>query len=208
MKKSVIENIHISPALLTRFDLIYILLDLPSEPQDRAVARHILEFYAPTSQKQKSKPYDMQLISKYITYAKAFVHPVISQKAGEKLVKSYCEMRKMGESRKTVTSTPRQLESLIRISEAFAKMRLSNEVTLSDVDDARDLLESAMLMSAVDPDTGLIDVDVLIGRASSLKGTIEELAKKVKGILIAREGKYKNISCLEMLEEDLRRLGG
>ena len=61
------------------------------------------------------------------------MQPVLTEEAGKKLSRAYMEMRQLGTSKKTITATPRQLESLIRMSEAFAKMRLSNIVELSDV---------------------------------------------------------------------------
>lgn len=67
-------------------------------------------------------------------------------------------MRALGVSRKTITATPRLLESLIRLSEAFAKMRLSSSVSEDDVEQAITLMLSATLKSATDPATGLIDL--------------------------------------------------
>lgn len=64
---------------------------------------------------------------------------------------TYLEMRKVGNNKKMITATPRQLESLIRISEAFAKMRLSIEVNESDVEKAVDLVRVAMQQAATDP---------------------------------------------------------
>ena len=76
------------------------------------------------------------MLAKYITYAKEFVTPRISEAAGKKMSMEYLNMRKIGNKKQTISATPRQLESLIRISEAFAKMRLSIEVNESDVDRA------------------------------------------------------------------------
>jgi DNA replication licensing factor MCM4 len=76
-------------------------------------------------------------------------------------------MRKVGNSKKMITATPRQLESLIRISEAFAKMRLSIEVNENDVERAVQLVRVAMQQAATDPETGLIDMDaILIGKTA------------------------------------------
>jgi len=72
--------------------------------------------------------YSKELLTKYITYAKQYVHPVLDERSADKLVEAYSEMRKIGNNKKVITATTRQLESLIRISEAFAKMRLSKIV--------------------------------------------------------------------------------
>ena len=70
-------------------------------------------------------------------------------------------MRSMGINKKTITATPRQLESLIRISEAIAKMRLSHVVEVKDVEEAVRLIRTAMQQSATDPKTGAIDMDII-----------------------------------------------
>lgn len=77
--------------------------------------------------------YKRTQLAKYISYARDYVQPVLTEEAGKKLSRAYMEMRQLGTSKKIITATPRQLESLIRMSEAFAKMRLSNIVELSDV---------------------------------------------------------------------------
>lgn len=70
-------------------------------------------------------------------------------------------MRKRGQSKNVITSTPRQLESMIRISEAIARMRLSDEVTGEDVEEAIRLIKVSTLSSATDPETGQIDMNMI-----------------------------------------------
>ena len=69
--------------------------------------------------------YSKDILTKYITFAREYVSPKLSDEAAQKLVEAYADMRRMGANTKTITATPRQLESLIRLSEAFAKMKLS-----------------------------------------------------------------------------------
>lgn len=71
------------------------------------------------------------------------------------------KLRGLGNTTKTVTATPRQLESMIRISEALSKMRLSDDVEQCDVDEAVRLIKNAMQQSATDPRTGKINMDIL-----------------------------------------------
>ena len=80
---------------------------------------------------------DMETIKDYIQFAKTAIHPRISDEAGQGLIEEYVEMRKMGSGRGQVSAYPRQLESLIRLAEAHAKMRLSNTVEKNDVQEAR-----------------------------------------------------------------------
>lgn len=93
------------------------------------------------------------MLTAYITYARAKIHPVLTEEAGEALVKSYVEMRKVGEDIRTqekrITATTRQLESMIRLSEAHARMRFSETVDLQDVKEAFRLIRDAIRESAV-----------------------------------------------------------
>ena len=79
----------------------------------------------------------METVKDYIQYAKTAIHPRISDDASQAFVEEYVEMRKMGSGRGQVSAYPRQLESLIRLAEAHAKMRLSNKVEKNDVQEAR-----------------------------------------------------------------------
>lgn len=97
----------------------------------------------------------------YIKYAKQTYNPVLSDAAGQQLIQNYVEMRKIGSGRGQITAYPRQLESLIRLSEAHARMRFSETVDLVDVEEAARLHREALKQSATDPTTGKIDVSIL-----------------------------------------------
>jgi len=77
------------------------------------------------------------------------------------LIQEYVRMRGQGNQTKTITATPRQLESMIRISEALAKMRLSEVVEKKDVDEAIRLITFALQQAATDPNTGQINMDII-----------------------------------------------
>jgi DNA replication licensing factor MCM4 len=93
-------------------------------------------------------------------------------------------MRSMGNTKKTITATPRQLDSMIRIAEAIAKMRLAAEVSEADVEEAVRLIKAAMKQSATDPRTGEIDMGIIttgVSATSSERVTkICEFIKNVK----------------------------
>ena len=97
----------------------------------------------------------------YISYARRYIHPTIPDYVVQELVNQYIAMRNMGNSKKTITATPRQLESMIRIAESVAKMRLSDTVEKKDVEEAVRLIKTAMQQSATDPTTGEIDMDII-----------------------------------------------
>ena len=92
-------------------------------------------------------------------------------------------MRNMGNSKKTITATPRQLESMIRIAESVAKMRLSETVEKRDVDEAVRLIKTAMQQSATDPTTGEIDMDIIAtGISTSTTDKVKKIIQIVKQI--------------------------
>ncbi|GAX09822.1 DNA replication licensing factor MCM4 [Fistulifera solaris] len=165
--KSVVENIQLPPTLLSRFDLIYLILDQPNEQQDRQLAQHLVGLYYETPNVVQP-PMDHALLRDYIDYARQNIHPQLSDEASDQLLESYLEMRARGAAARTISATPRQLESLVRISEALAKIRYRETVTRADVIEAVRLWEVATQTAATDPRTGRIDMDVLaVGRSAA-----------------------------------------
>lgn len=103
-------------------------------------------------------------------------------------MRAYVAMRKLGEdiraAERRITATTRQLESMIRLSEAHAKMRLSSEVTAEDVEEAVRLIQSALKQAATDARTGLIDMGLLTeGTSASERKRKEDLKSGVLGVL-------------------------
>jgi len=188
--KSVVENIKLPPTLLSRFDLIYLILDKVDEGEDRRLAKHLVGLYSADADESnddddekkkeeeggeedggKIQAVDKSLLKDYVLYAKMNIHPVLSDAASSKLIDGYLQMRRGGDSgnnsgTKTVAATPRQLESLIRLSTAQARMRLSNVVTANDVKEAIRLMRVATQAAATDPRTGRIDMDLIVGGGS------------------------------------------
>ena len=79
----------------------------------------------------------MSILKDYINYAKRYINPRISEEAGQAFVEAYVMMRKVGSGRGQVSAYPRQLESLIRLSEAHARMRYCDTVELADVEESK-----------------------------------------------------------------------
>lgn len=106
----------------------------------------------------------MEFLTSYISYARTHIHPALSQDASKALVEAYVKMRKLGQdvraAEKRITATTRQLESMIRLAEAHAKMRLSKTVTKADVHEAERLIQSALKTAATDAQ-GRIDMSLL-----------------------------------------------
>ena len=189
---SVVENIQLPPTLLSRFDLIYLILDAPNAEQDRRLAQHLCGLYYETPQVVQP-PMDTQLLKDYIDYARQNIHPRLSNEATEELLESYLELRGGGNTNatgtRTISATPRQLESLIRTSEALAKMRYSDTVTRHDAKEAVRLLKVATQAAATDPRTGRIDMDMIsTGRTTNTREADQELYTALKELIAQRRG--------------------
>ncbi|RCH81810.1 hypothetical protein CU098_002792 [Rhizopus stolonifer] len=158
---------------------------------DRRLAKHLVALYMEDSPLTAGNDIvSVELLTKYINYAREKVHPVLSEEAGSKLVDFYVDLRKQGQDRsseKRVTATTRQLESMIRMSEAHAKMRLSPTVDVADVAEASRLLREAIKDYATDPKTGRIDMDLILsGTASSER----DLQNSLKEALLSKLSSY------------------
>lgn len=127
-------------------------------------------------------------LSSYIDYARNKIHPVLTEEAGRELVKSYVKMRDVGQdarnNEKRITATTRQLESMIRLSEAHARMRFCDLVEVRDVTEAYRLMREAIRTSAMDPRTGKIDMSLLnSGEGDGQLKLREDMGKGILGII-------------------------
>ncbi|MDI1489803.1 MAG: MCM DNA helicase complex subunit [Ramalina farinacea] len=184
------QNIDLPPTLLSRFDLVYLVLDRVDEQNDRRLARHLVGMYLEDTPQNASDEeiLPVEFLTSYISYARTKCQPRISPAASEALVTAYVEMRKLGEdvraAERRITATTRQLESMIRLAEAHAKMRLSDEVTAADVHEAVRLIKSALKQAATDARTGLIDMGLLTeGTSASERRRKADLKKAITDIL-------------------------
>ncbi|CAO2814977.1 unnamed protein product [Amaranthus hypochondriacus] len=186
---SVIDNIHLPPTLLSRFDLIYLILDKADEQTDRRLAKHIVALHFEDPETVQQDFLDLPTLTSYVSYARKHIHPRLSDEAAEELTRGYVEMRKRGNfpgsSKKVITATPRQLESLIRLSEALARMRFSEWVEKHDVSEAIRLLEVALQQSATDHSTGTIDMDLITtGISASERLRREQVLSATRNVIM------------------------
>lgn len=144
---------------------------------------------------QSNSAQPIEFLTSYISYARTQCQPRISPEASEELVSAYVEMRKLGEdvraAERRITATTRQLESMIRLAEAHAKMRLSETVTRDDVKEAVRLIKSALKQAATDARTGLIDMSLLTeGTSASERRRKQDLKTAVLALLddMTRQG--------------------
>ncbi|GIL62005.1 hypothetical protein Vafri_16331 [Volvox africanus] len=211
---SIAENINLPPTLLTRFDLIYLVLDRYEEARDRRLARHLVSLFHPGAQSRSragSAGGGLELVSpdllkKYIAYARAKCHPKLTDEAAEELVNRYQTLRRDGRERKVVMATPRQLESLIRISESLARMRLDERICAADVAEAVRLWYGAMAGSAGSSD-GRPDLDTLYcGTTAAQRATARALPEELRTVISGLRMSH-TLSVDDLLREVNSRMG-
>ncbi|WEU40713.1 MAG: hypothetical protein OdinLCB4_001950 [Candidatus Odinarchaeum yellowstonii] len=185
--RSPADNLKLPVTLLSRFDLIFILTDKPEVEKDRKIAEHILSLHRRES---VEPPLNIDFLRKYITYAKRNCSPTISPEAAKKIEEFYLEMRKTGEGADSpVPITARQLEALIRLVEARARMALKKEATVDDAEAVIRLMKNCLRQVGVDRETGKMDIDIIMTGApksqrdklATLLDVISTLEKENKG---------------------------
>jgi len=182
--KNLTENVNLPIPLLTRFDLIFVVRDIPHKEKDRQIAQHILSQHG-TSGTDTTSLIDVDILTKYLAYAKQN-DPVLTKEAENKIMEFYLKMRSVeGEDKeKMITITPRQLEGLIRLSTARARILLKNQVEEDDADRAIYLFNEMLKNAGIDVNTGKIDIGVLQGRPRSevsKLATFMEILKSLEG---------------------------
>jgi replicative DNA helicase Mcm len=201
--RTVAENISLPVTILSRFDLIFVLRDIPNKESDSKMSRHILEIHRRGSSPVESQV-DTELLRKYISYAKG-VKPELGNEALKRLSDFYLAMRSASESEGSpVAITARQLESLVRIAEARARVALRKEVTADDAEAAIAIMKRSLEEVGIDLSSFKVDIDLIMtGRPKSVRdrlgtiiSTILEMEKATgmveKDMLINElETKYK-----------------
>jgi len=174
------EQINMPPALLSRFDLIFSILDKPDRERDTDLATHILLTHKAgevsenldRSKKSKYKMKDKdelmkivqptftpEFLRKYVAYAKRNIFPVMTDEALRIIREYYVNFRSSSEE--AITFTPRQLEAFVRLAEASARIRLSEEVTADDANRAIHIIDQYLKRVGLDRETGRIDIDII-----------------------------------------------
>lgn len=159
--KSIAEQIELPSTILSRFDLIFVIEDKPDLETDKKLATHILKIH-----KDRSIPFeiDPEVLRKYIAYARR-LEPQLTEKAIEVLQEFYVGMRVSAvDEDSPVPITARQLEALVRLSEASARIHLREEVTRDDAKRAVSLQLKCLRQVGYDPETGKVDIDKVEGR--------------------------------------------
>ncbi|NXR66561.1 MCM8 helicase, partial [Rhadina sibilatrix] len=235
--KTVSENLKMGSALLSRFDLVFILLDTPNEDHDHLLSEHVMAMRAgrraacssatvtrPASQEHSvlqaasdrpllhrlkistGENFDAiphQLLRKYVGYARQYVHPTLSPEAAQVLQEFYLELRKQNQGADSTPITTRQLESLIRLTEARSRLELREKSTKEDAEDVIEIMKYSMLGTYSD-EFGKLDFE----RSQHGSGMSHRSQAKrfVSALSSLAERTYNNLFDLQQLRNIAREL--
>jgi replicative DNA helicase Mcm len=171
--RTVAENISLPVTILSRFDIIFVLRDVPNKEADTKMSQHILEIHQ-RGRSPVEAPVDAELLRKYISYAKS-IQPELSEGALTRLREFYLAMRAASESEGSpVAITARQLESLVRVSEARARAALRSEVTSEDAEAAIAIMKRSLEEVGIDMSSYKMDIDIIMtGRPKSVRDKLQ-----------------------------------
>ena len=209
----IVDQIDLDPPLLSRFDLIFVVLDEPDEERDKEIARTIL-----SSDTESKKPkIDPELFKKYVLFARNEIkNIVLTPEAEQKIIDYYISLRMRSKEQGAIAITARQLEALRRLTEASAKIRLSGVATEEDAERAIRIFEESIKQIAIDPETGKLDIDYAISGVSAtqrdriavIKNIVKELedstswgAPEEEILERAEQAKISREKALETLEK-------
>ncbi len=197
--QSLPEQIDIPDTLLSRFDLIFPIRDEPNKEKDTLLVRHILKMHE--NPEEQNPPLDSSILRKYISYVKAGINPKLSKAAQKEIERFYVGLRSKYAGTEEVSPVPigaRQLEALVRLSEASARVRLSDKVQKEDAQRAIKLLTDCLMQVGIDPETGKFDIDRLES------GTTSSQRNKIRIILTLISDMQKETEDKSVLIEDIK----
>jgi len=197
--KSPLEQIDLPFSLISRFDLYFLIHDLLDRKLDKEIGEHILKTQQ-IAQKISSEGslskeeiddaakkilpiVSPNLFKKYVAYARQNVKPVLTKEASDKLLEYYVSLRDIGRNTKSYSATIRQLNGLIKLAEASAKIKLKKEIDADDAERAILVFKTSLEQVAIDKDSGKIDIDILTtGQSQSERNVLKNLLKLIKDL--------------------------
>ncbi|MFH1520882.1 MAG: LAGLIDADG family homing endonuclease [Candidatus Micrarchaeota archaeon] len=173
--KNLSDQFDVPPTLLSRFDLIFPIVDVLDEEKDTKLAEHILATHMGNAADEPDA-FEKDVLRKYIAYARRNVLPKLTTAAAQKIKEFYVDLRRKGKDTGSVAITPRYLEGLVRLAEANAKMRLNDTVDEEDAEIATSLFNYVMMQIMTDKVTGSFDVDVVAtGKPKSERDKLQKV---------------------------------
>jgi replicative DNA helicase Mcm len=201
--QTISQNINLPVTILSRFDLIFVLRDQPESDRDSRTAEHILYLHKAAGT-PLTPPIDPTMLRKYIGYAKRIIPKMTTDVIG-RFKDFYLKMRTAsveGGEASAISITPRQLESLVRLAEARARVHLREDVTVEDAEAVIALMQRSLEQVGIDVSTGEIDIDLIMtGKPRSLQVQLQ----KVLTVITEMErvsGVVKDDQLFEALLED------
>jgi len=140
--KTLRQNVGLTPPIMSRFDVFFVILDQSDENFDERMAQHVVNLHQGRNILNKAEFTKEQLV-RYIRYART-ICPKVSPEAQERLISCYTKLRQKTQVEKSHTITVRQLESMIRLSEALARLYLDDTVRVEYVAEAYRLMEQTL----------------------------------------------------------------
>jgi replicative DNA helicase Mcm len=199
--RTVAENIALPVTILSRFDLIFVLRDEPEKELDTKMSEHILNLHM-TGAVPVESPVPPELLRKYISYARNF-KPVLAKEALERLRDFYLEMRSASEAEGTpIAITARQLESMVRLAEARARVAFRKEVLAEDAEAAIAIMKRSLEEVGIDISSHKFDIDIIMtGKPKSLRDKLGIVLNAI--VSMEKEtGTVKKSELLEKLETE------
>jgi len=212
--KTPTQNIRLPPSLLSRFDLIFIVVDKPNPADDAQMAEFILKnsMMKPEEILEDNStsiaPISRDLLKKYIKHARRNCNPILTDEAKERIKEFYLGLRGQYDSEDAIISIlARNLDALVRLSEAYAKMALREKVLKEDVEEIMKIFKRYLKDTGYDETTGKIDMDrIFVGESRSNLNKLETLMNRLKGIFEENDWKAlekSNVLQILELEESL-----
>ncbi len=207
--KLIAENINLPVTILSRFDLIFVVRDVPDIDLDAKMSEHILTLHRKGTNPEEI-PIRQDLLRKYISYAKR-VEPILSDEAEKELREFYLKMRSVSgaASDSPIAITPRQLEALVRLSEARARVYLRDKVSIEDARAVIRLMNASLQDVGIDTTTGKTDIDIIMtGKSKSLRDAMALIRTAIADLeketgTVEETELYETLSKKSGIEEDL-----
>ena len=213
--KTIPEQIEVPPTLMSRFDLFFVLQDVVDEKKDIETVTSILKTHKSGELMQKgnierltdretstlekissTSALDHMFLRKYISYARTKIFPVLTENSIKIIQKFFIGLRQKSQGGR-VTVTFRQLEALVRLAEASARIRLYESVGDEDADRAIRLYKRSMEQVGLDPETGTFDIDIIAtGQSHNQTSRMMKIVEIINNLVKEQNGqcaKYDTI---------------
>ncbi len=213
-----IEQINLPASLISRFDLFFMIKDVLDKTKDEAITAHILKTHKSgeliSQYKKKGKafqkheqeeidlisapPVDPELLGKYISYTRQNIFPVMTKDAIQAIGDFYIGLRDIGRKDGSYAATHRQLEGLVRLAEASARIRLFDTAKKEDAERAIKLVKASLSDVVTDPETGKIDYDIIMTGQTHTQVTN---MRKILSIIRDKAAEMDNVPLQDVLNE-------